>query len=533
MNIIIVGLGKIGTTMTKQLVAEGHDVTVIDINHDTVVSTVDACDVMGICGNGASREILEEAGAAKAKLIIAATPSDELNILSCLMAKKIGTEHTIARVRNPDYANQNQFLRDELGINMVVNPEFETANEISRIIRFPSAAHLDSFARGKIEIASIRIHSDNPLCGLPIYDLRKKTRAKVLICAIQRDDEVFIPSGDFVIKCDDVISITGSRSELTSFMRQCGVYKHKVNNVMIIGGGRIGYYLAKLLSDTGRSIKLIEQNEEKCYSLCDSLPDVTVIHGDGTEQEILDEQHIENQDALVALTGIDEENIILSMYAESKRWQIEISNANETELGGYKEISFMIEGDGAYSKLKFESGVHRVQRVPETESQGRIHTSTVTVAVLPEMEDVEVEINQADLKIETCKSSGAGGQHINKTESAIRIYHLPTGIVVECQDERSQHKNKDKAMKMLKTKLLDMEREKQQNAIASERRSQVGSGDRSERIRTYNYPQGRLTDHRINLTLYSLETILDGRLDDVIDALITADRAEKLQNSQV
>ena len=318
MNIIIVGLGKIGTTMTKQLVAEGHDVTVIDINHDTVVSTVDACDVMGICGNGASREILEEAGAAKAKLIIAATPSDELNILSCLMAKRMGTENTIARVRNPDYATQNQFLRDELGINMIVNPEFETANEISRIIRFPSAAHLDSFARGKIEIASIRIHSDNPLCGLPIYDLRKKSRAKVLICAIQRDDEVFIPSGDFVIKCDDVISITGSRSELTSFMRQCGVYKHKVNNVMIIGGGRIGYYLAKLLSDTGRSIKLIEQNEEKCYSLCDSLPDVTVNHGDGTEQEILDEQHIENQDALVALTGIDEENIILSMYAESK-----------------------------------------------------------------------------------------------------------------------------------------------------------------------------------------------------------------------
>lgn len=318
MNIIIVGLGKIGTTMTKQLVAEGHDVTVIDIKHETVVSTVDAYDVMGICGNGASREILEEAGAAKAKLIIAATPSDELNILSCLMAKRMGTENTIARVRNPDYATQNQFLRDELGINMIVNPEFETANEISRIIRFPSAAHLDSFARGKIEIASIRIHSDNPLCGLPIYDLRKKSRAKVLICAIQRDDEVFIPSGDFVIKCDDVISITGSRSELTSFMRQCGVYKHKVNNVMIIGGGRIGYYLAKLLSDTGRSIKLIEQNEEKCYSLCDSLPDVTVIHGDGTEQEILDEQHIENQDALVALTGIDEENIILSMYAESK-----------------------------------------------------------------------------------------------------------------------------------------------------------------------------------------------------------------------
>ena len=192
----------------------------------------------------------------------------------------------------------------------------------------------------------------------------------------------------------------------------------------------------------------------------------------------------------------------------------------------------MVEGDGAYSRFKFESGVHRVQRVPETETQGRIHTSAVTVAVLPEAEDVEVEINPADLEIDTYRSGGAGGQHVNKTDSAIRITHKPTGIVVECQDERSQFKNRDKAMKMLKTKLLDMEREKQQNAIASERRSQVGSGDRSERIRTYNYPQGRLTDHRIGLTLYSLESILDGRLDEVIDALITADRAEKLQNSQ-
>ena len=222
-----------------------------------------------------------------------------------------------------------------------------------------------------------------------------------------------------------------------------------------------------------------------------------------------------------------------TMYAESKGFKIEIMNVNETELGGVKEISFMVEGDGAYSRFKFESGVHRVQRVPETETQGRIHTSAVTVAVLPEAEDVEVEINPADLEVDTYRSGGAGGQHVNKTDSAIRITHKPTGVVVECQDERSQFKNRDKAMKMLKTKLLDMEREKQQNAIASERRSQVGSGDRSERIRTYNYPQGRLTDHRINLTLYSLETILDGRLDDVIDALITADRAEKLQNSNV
>lgn len=220
-----------------------------------------------------------------------------------------------------------------------------------------------------------------------------------------------------------------------------------------------------------------------------------------------------------------------SMYAEKKGYKVEIVNANETELGGYKEISFMIEGEGAYSRFKYESGVHRVQRVPETESQGRVHTSTTTVAVLPEAEDVELEIDPKDLKIDTFRSSGAGGQHINKTSSAIRITHLPTGTVVECQDERSQYKNKDKAFKVLKSRLLKEKQDKQASEIAANRKSQVGTGDRSERIRTYNYPQGRLTDHRIGLTLYKLEDILNGNLDEVIDALVTADRAEKLKES--
>ncbi|MBQ1966539.1 MAG: PCRF domain-containing protein, partial [Clostridia bacterium] len=199
---------------------------------------------------------------------------------------------------------------------------------------------------------------------------------------------------------------------------------------------------------------------------------------------------------------------------------------------GFKEVSFMIKGEGAYSRFKFESGVHRVQRVPETENQGRIHTSTTTVAVLPEAEEVDIEINPADLQIDTFRSSGAGGQHINKTESAIRITHLPTGTVVECQDERSQHKNKDKAMRILRSRILEAEREKQQSSIADERKSQVGSGDRSERIRTYNYPQKRLSDHRIGLTIYKLEQILNGDLDEVIDALITFDTAEKLKGTE-
>ena len=221
-----------------------------------------------------------------------------------------------------------------------------------------------------------------------------------------------------------------------------------------------------------------------------------------------------------------------TMYAESAGFKVSLMNANETELGGFREVTFMIEGDGAYSRFKFESGVHRVQRVPETESQGRIQTSTATVAVLPEAEDVEVEINPADIIIESCKSSGAGGQHINKTESAVRLTHKPTGIVIECQEERSQFKNRDKALKMLKTKLYDMKLTEQNEKIASDRKSQVGTGDRSERIRTYNYPQGRITDHRIGLTLFSLESFLNGNIGAMIDALITADTAEKLNSSE-
>jgi peptide chain release factor 1 len=221
-----------------------------------------------------------------------------------------------------------------------------------------------------------------------------------------------------------------------------------------------------------------------------------------------------------------------TMYADSKRWKTEVANINETEIGGIKEVSFLIIGEGAYSRLKYESGVHRVQRVPDTESSGRIHTSTVTVAVLPEIEELEFEINPVDLQIDTFRSSGAGGQHVNKTESAIRITHLPTGTVVECQDERSQHKNKDRAMKILTSRLYEEEQRKQTEAYAADRKSQVGTGDRSERIRTYNFPQGRLTDHRIGLTLYKLDQVMNGDLDDIFDALIMANQAEKLKSTE-
>jgi len=221
-----------------------------------------------------------------------------------------------------------------------------------------------------------------------------------------------------------------------------------------------------------------------------------------------------------------------SMYAESKHWKIDILNENETGLGGYKEITFMVTGKGVYSRLKFESGVHRVQRVPDTESSGRIHTSTATVAVLPVVEDVEIEINPADIRMEVFRASGAGGQHVNKTSSAVRLIHEPTGIVAECQTERSQLQNREYAMRLLRSRIYEIEKEKQDAEIASERKSQVGSGDRSEKIRTYNYPQGRITDHRIGMSIYQIEDFLNGNIDEMVDNLIAADRAERLKGEE-
>ena len=220
-----------------------------------------------------------------------------------------------------------------------------------------------------------------------------------------------------------------------------------------------------------------------------------------------------------------------SMYAERKHWKLEVLNENETELGGYKEISFMISGRGAYSRLKFESGVHRVQRVPDTEASGRIHTSTATVAVLPEVEDVDIELNPADIKMEVFRSSGAGGQHVNKTSSAVRLIHIPTGMVAECQTERSQVQNREYAMRMLRSRLYEKEKQERDAKLANERKTHVGSGDRSEKIRTYNYPQGRITDHRIGMSIYQIEDFLNGNLDEMIDNLIAADRAEKLKST--
>ena len=294
----------------------------------------------------------------------------------------------------------------------------------------------------------------------------------------------------------------------------------------------------QLIEESGNDPEMREMAEEE-YKECKEAIDAIT---DELKILLLPKDEDDDKNVIVEIragTGGEEAALfahsvfrMYSMYSDRKGYKIEVMNINETELGGVKEISFMIEGAGAFSRFKFESGVHRVQRVPETEASGRIHTSTVTVAVLPEADEVEVEINPADLKIDTFRSSGAGGQHINKTSSAIRVTHIPTGTVVECQDERSQFKNKDKALKILRSRLLDEKQREHDAAIASDRKSQVGTGDRSERIRTYNYPQGRITDHRIGLTIYKLDQVLNGDMDEVIDALITYYRAEALKQEE-
>lgn len=319
MKIIIVGDGKVGATLTEHLSKEGHDVVVIDQDPQVVEEMVNQYDVMGISGNGASYSVLMEAGANKANLLIAATSSDELNILSCMVSKKIGARHTIARVRNPEYSQQLVFLREELGLSMVVNPEMETATEICRALRFPSAINMETFARGRVELAEIKVQPDSILNGQPLFSLPDRLRVKILVCAVQRDGEIVIPDGNFVIQTGDKIHVTASHAELAAFFKVMGIYKQKARSVLIIGGGKIAHYLALQLLDAGMQVKIIEHDRQRCHELSDWLPKATVIHGDGTDQSLLLQEGIDTVDAVVSLTGMDEENILISMYAQTQK----------------------------------------------------------------------------------------------------------------------------------------------------------------------------------------------------------------------
>ena len=315
MNVIIVGAGKVGLALAKQLSAERHDVTVIDQDPQIVEGIVNIYDVMGFCGNGAGYDVQKEAGAAHANLLIATTSSDEINILACLVAKKLGVGHTIARIRNPEYERQLRFMRNDLGLSMIINPEKATAREISRVLRFPNAVKVESFSKGRIELIEYRVEKDSSLDGVQLSSLYRSLRAKVLICAVARGNQTIIPSGDFVLAAGDKIHLTASPKELELFFRHLGVFKSRASSVMIVGASKICYYLAKDLIEMGMSVKIVDRDEKRCVQMGESVPSALVILGDATDGELLCEEGIEQTGAFVAITGLDEANILMALNA--------------------------------------------------------------------------------------------------------------------------------------------------------------------------------------------------------------------------
>lgn len=315
MNIVIIGLGKIGESILSNIVKEGHDLCVIDNDRDVVNELVDLYDVLGVCGNGASIDIQLKANVDKSDVVIACTSSDEVNLLACLIAKKNGAKHTIARIRNHDYYNQINFMKKDLGLSMIINPEQEAANEIARIIDFPEANRIDTFARGKVDLVELSIEEDNPICGMPLSQIRQKFQVQILVCAVQRGEEVIIPDGFFVIQAKDRIHVTAPRNEIIKLIDKMEMKKQKIKSVMILGGSRIAFYLTNTLLKSDHKVTIIENDKAHCEFLSEAIPDATIVYGDGTEQEVLNDEGIGHTGAFVALTGFDEENMVTSMYA--------------------------------------------------------------------------------------------------------------------------------------------------------------------------------------------------------------------------
>ena len=315
MRIVVVGAGKVGRVLTEQLAAEKHDIVVIDQDPDLIESLVNIYDVRGVVGNGGCYDVQKDAFEDGADLLIATTSSDETNILACLVAKKLGTPHTIARIRNPEYEKQLHFMREELGLSMVVNPEKATAREIARVLRFPSAIKREQFCRQRFELVEYRVNEGNPLEGLQLSDLYRNIRVKILICAVARGQQTIIPTGATVLQKGDKIYLTASARELESFFRKLKIFKARANNIMIVGASRIAYYLVKELQDIQKRVTVIDSNAARCQAMSEKFPGVLVIHGDGADSELLSEERISEMDAFVPLTGLDETNIILAMYA--------------------------------------------------------------------------------------------------------------------------------------------------------------------------------------------------------------------------
>ena len=332
MKIIIVGTGKVGSILVEQLSSENHDIVVIDTNADALKQITERYDVMGIIGNGATVEVQREAGVDKTDLLIATTNLDECNLLACLVARNLGARHTIARVRNPEYASQMAYLKNDLGISMTINPELEASAEISRVLRYPSALKINPFARGRVEMVEIKIQDDSPIAGMSLFQLRNKYQLKILLCAVARGDELYVPGGSFVLQEGDRITLIGTPADVDTFFGKIGIVKTKIKSVMIVGAGKIGYYLTRQLLSMKISVKIIDQDPVRCRELCELLPDATVICGNGSDQELLTAEGLHSTDSFVALTGLDEENMIISVCANTVGVKKVIAKVNNISL---------------------------------------------------------------------------------------------------------------------------------------------------------------------------------------------------------
>ena len=330
MNIVIAGIGKFGKELVAHLSKDNHNITVIDNKPSVIEEMVNLCDVMGISGNGASYNILKDASTNKADLFIATTGIDEVNILSCMVAKKLGAKQTIARIRNPEYASQAQLMRNELGISLTLNPDLDTANEIFRIIRFPSAIKVETFANGKVDLVEIKVEKDSALVNKSLIDISVKYAVKILVCAVVRDNEVFIPKGDFVLKENDYVYLTAAPKDLKNAFKKLKIFKDKLKSTLILGGGRITYYLANMLTDSGVSVKILDKDRAVCDLLCEKTPGALIVHADGTNQHSLVEEGIEHVDAVITLTGMDETNIIVSSFVKNLNSSKVITKVNNT-----------------------------------------------------------------------------------------------------------------------------------------------------------------------------------------------------------
>lgn len=374
MKVIVVGDGKVGYTLTEQLSREGHDVVVIDNNAAALTDSMNMLDVMGVVGNGATYTAQKEAGVEQADILIAATSTDEMNLLCCLVAKKLGAKHTIARVRNPEYAEQLQFMKEDLGLSLTINPENAAAREISRVLRFPSAIKIDLFARGRVELVEVKLREGNPLIGLSLMELRQRLGVRVLICAVQRGEELHIPSGEFRLQLGDKISLTGTPTDVAALFRSMGILKKQARSVIIAGGGRVAYYLAKQLLDMGMRVKIVEIDRARAEHISELLPKAMVIHGDAMDQNLLQEEGLNEMDGFVALTGMDEENILMSMYASKCGVGKVVSKVNKLSLLDILGESF--SESTVSPKLTTANEILRYVRAMENSRGSKVETLT-------------------------------------------------------------------------------------------------------------------------------------------------------------